>query len=126
MGNVPLHTDDNMAVEYLSGRALSRSLTTYFNFISLLKHRTPVRDYLVNLEGSGESREEIDKILERYWTATTWNLEGQRLIREGRRDEAFKQFNRIPAINFEDREPVEYFGAPYQRPFLQNAEIIMN
>jgi spermidine synthase len=126
VGNVPLHTDDNMAVEYLSGRALSRSLTTYFNYISLLKHRTPVRDYLVNLGGTGESREEIYKKLERYWTATTWNLDGQRLIREGRKAEAFKEFNRIPPYNFEDREPVEYFGAPYQQPFLENAGIILD
>ncbi|UCH95575.1 MAG: fused MFS/spermidine synthase [Candidatus Aminicenantes bacterium] len=126
VGGVPLHTDDNMAVEYLSGRALSRSLTTYFNYVLLLNHRTPVEHYLVNLEAAGETKEDILEILRRYWAATTCNLEGQRLFRAGRKDEAFEQFDRIPLYNLEDREPVEYFGSSYQQPFLQKTEIILN
>jgi spermidine synthase len=119
VGDVPLHLDDNMAVEYLSGRALSRSRTTYFNYVSLLNYRTPVEHYLVNLETGGETREEVIQELQRYWFATTFNLKGQRLFLEGRRDEAFKEFDRIPLYNPEDKEPVEYFGASYQEPFYK-------
>jgi hypothetical protein len=126
VGNVPLHLDDNMAVEYLSGRALSRSRTTYLNYISLLNYRTPVENYLVNLETDGESSEEVIHKLQRYWFATTFNLKGQQLFLEGRRDEAFKEFDRIPLYNPDDKEPVEYFGASYQEPFLRKAAIIRN
>lgn len=126
VGDVPLHLDDNMAVEYLSGRALSRSRTTYVNYVSLLNYRTPVEHYLVNLETGDETREEVLQTLHRYWFATTFNLKGQQLFLEGRRDEAFKEFNRIPLYNPEDKEPVEYFGASYQEPFLQKAEITRN
>jgi hypothetical protein len=115
-----------MAVEYLSGRALSRSRTTYSNYVSLLNYRTPVEHYLVNLESGGETREQVIQVLQRYWFATTFNLKGQRLFLEGHRDEAFKEFDRIPLYNPEDKEPVEYFGASYQEPFLQKAEIINN
>jgi spermidine synthase len=126
VGDVPLHLDDDMAVEYLSGRALSRSRTTYSNYVSLLNYRTPVEHYLVNLESGGETREQVIQVLQRYWFATTFNLKGQRLFLEGHRDEAFKEFDRIPLYNPEDKEPVEYFGASYQEPFLQKAEIINN
>jgi len=126
VGDVPLHLDDNMAVEYLSGRALSRSRTTYYNYVSLLNHRTPVENYLVNLETGGTTKEEVLQELQRYWFATTINLKGQRLFLEGRRDEAFREFDRIPLYNPGDKEPVEYFGASYQEPFLQKAVIIRN
>lgn len=126
VGDVPLHTDDNMAVEYLSGRALSKSVTSYFNYVLLINYRTPVEYYLTNLDKASESKEEIIKALGRYWTATTYNLEGQRLFWEGRRSEAFEKFDLIPIYNPEDREPVEYFGAPYQEPFLKKAKILLN
>lgn len=123
VGNVPLHTDDNMAVEYLSGRALSKRITGYLNFVSLIKYRTPVEDYLVNLDNATINKEKIIEILGKYWIATTYNLTGQRLFREGRRSEAFEKFDLIPIYNPEDKEPVEYFGAPYQEPFLKKARI---
>jgi len=126
VGDVPLHLDDNMAVEYLSGRALSRSRTTYFNYVSLLNYRTPVENYLVNLETGGETREQVIQELHRYWFATTFNLKGQQLFLEGRKAEAFIEFDRIPLYNPQDREPVEYFGASYQEPFLRKAEMIRN
>lgn len=123
VGNVPLHTDDNMAVEYLSGRALSKTLTSYRNYVSLMSCRSPVNDYLVNLDKAIESSDEIIKILGRYWLTTTYNLAGQRLFWEGRRSEAFEKFDLIPIYNPEDKEPVEYFGAPFQEPFLKKAKI---
>lgn len=123
VGNAPLHTDDNMAVEYLSGRALSKSATSYANYVSLLNHRTPVKDYLANLDAASENREKIIEKLGKYWITTTYNLRGQRLFWEGRRKEAFDQFDWIPIYNPEDKEPVEYFGAPYQEPFLKKARI---
>lgn len=114
---VPLHTDDNMAVEYLSGKALSKVVTSYLNYVSLIERRRPVHEYLVGLE----DKEEILKKLGQYWIATTYNLEGQRLFWEGRRDRAFEKFNLIPIYNPDDKEPVEYFGSSYQAPFLKNA-----
>ncbi len=123
VGAVPLHTDDNMAVEYLSGRALSKSKTSYLNYIELLKYRSSVKDYLVSLDTAVENRETIINTLERYETATTHNLIGQRLFWEGRRSEAFEQFDMVPQINPDDLDPVEYFGAAYQQPFLKNARI---
>jgi hypothetical protein len=41
----------------------------------------------------------------------------------GRRAEAFRLFEMIPYYNPDDLEPVEYFGAPYQRPFLRKAAL---
>lgn len=121
VGDVPLHTDDNMAVEYLSGRALSQSRTSRLNYIELLKYRTSVKDYLINLDKASDDRRKILKSIDIYETATSYNLTGQRLFWEGKRAKAFKQFNMIPRINPEDLEPVEYFGASYQEPFLQHA-----
>lgn len=126
VGDVPLHTDDNMAVEYLSGRALSKTITSYLNYISLLQWRTPVDGYLVNLGCMSASKEEILKILGRYWIATTYNLEGQRLFWEGKRSEAFAKFDLILIYNPEDKEPVEYFGSSYQVPFLKKAVVDVN
>lgn len=126
VGNVPLHTDDNMAVEYLSGRALSKQKTSYLNYVELLKYRTSVKDYLVHLDAATENSEAIIETLERYETATTHNLTGQRLFLEGRRSEAFEQFDMILQINPEDLDPVEYFGAAYQKPFLKNASVPQN
>jgi spermidine synthase len=121
VGDVPLHTDDNMAVEYLSGRAISKSITSYLNYVSLIQLRTPVEGYLVNLVSASESGEEIFDVLGRYWIATTYNLEGQRLFWEGKRSEAFAKFDLIPVYNPGDKEPVEYFGSSYQAPFLKKA-----
>jgi len=82
-----------------------------------------VKNYLVNLKNATERREDIMARLDRYETATIYNLTGQLLFREGKRLEAFEQFNMIPMSNPEDLEPVEYFGASYQTPFLKNAAI---
>jgi len=128
-GNVPLHTDDNMAVEYLSGRALSKSITSYLNFDSLIQARRSYIEPLVNLVNflnPAESKDEIVNKLKVYWVATTYNLEGQRLFWEGKREEAFLNFNMIPRINPENKVPVEYFGSSYQEPFLKNAVVESN
>ena len=124
--DVPLHTDDNMAVEYLSGRALSKAMTSYLNYVSLMQFRTPVVNYLEDLDNASESKEAIVKKLGQYWIATTYNLEGQRLFWEGRREAAFEKFDLIPIYNPEDKEPVEYFGASYQEPFLRKAKVLLN
>ena len=121
VGDVPLHTDDNMAVEYLSGRALSKGITSYLNFMSLLRFRTPVEGYLTNLDGAAESKEEILKTLGKYWIATTYNLVGQQFFWVGKRVQAFEKFDLIPVYNPDDLEPVEYFGSSYQEPFLRKA-----
>ncbi|MCP4155589.1 MAG: hypothetical protein GY757_48140 [bacterium] len=126
VGDVPLHTDDNMAVEYLSGRALSKSITSYLNYVALMDFRTPVQDHLVNLDKAGESRDKILETLGRYWIGTTYNLQGQRLFWEGRRIRAFEKFELIRIYNPEDLEPVEYFGASYQEPFLKKASLVNN
>jgi len=126
VGDVPLHTDDNMAVEYLSGRALSKRMTSYVNFVSLVSYRTPVDGYLVNLDKATESKETIVTKLGKYWIATTYNLAGQRLFWGGRRSEAFEKFDLIPIYNPEDKEPVEYFGASYQEAFLKKARAASN
>ncbi len=118
---VPLHTDNNMAVEYLSGRALSQSYTSRLNYIELLNYRGSVNDYLLNLDQAEEQEQKILETIALYETATTHNLTGQRLFWEGKRIEAFKQFEMIPPLNPDDLEPVEYFGASYQKPFLQHA-----
>ncbi|MCU0287905.1 MAG: hypothetical protein MUF15_16130, partial [Acidobacteria bacterium] len=123
--HVPLHTDDNMAVEYLSGKALSKVLTSYYNYVSLINLRRPVYEYLTGLESekSGGNKDEILKNLEKYWIATTYNLEGQKLFWEGRRSQAFEKFDLISIYNPDDKEPVEYFGSSYQLPFLRYAEV---
>lgn len=123
VGDSPLHTDDNMAVEYLSGKALNKELTSYLNYISLLKYRTKVQNYLTGLDQATEDRNNIIKKLNRYWNATSYNLKGQRLFREGNRYQAFATFDLIPVYNPDDEEPVEYFGASFQKPFLKDTVI---
>lgn len=123
VGDVPMHTDDNMAVEYLSGKSLSKWFTSYSNYVNLLAYRTSVQAYLTNLENASEPRQAIMDTLTRYEQATTLNLTGQRLFLEGKNSEAFAQFDQIPALNPDDLEPVEYFGASYQMPFLRNAAV---
>lgn len=120
---VPLHTDNNMAVEYISGRAVNRWQTSYQNYVNLLQYRTSVKDHLIHLDRGQETPEDILATLTRYETATTHNLAGQKLFYEGKHAEAFARFDRIPEINPQDLEPVEYFGAPYQEPFLRNAAV---
>ncbi len=119
----PLHTDDNMAVEYISGRAVNRWQTSYDNYVELLAHRTSVKAYLTHVDRGHDTPEDILAILGRYEAATTHNLIGQKLFYEGKRAEAFAEFEKIPQINPEDLEPVEYFGAPFQAAFLRNAAI---
>jgi spermidine synthase len=121
VGNVPLHTDDNMAVEYISGKVVSKSESSYLNYKKLLPYRTSVKTYLANLDKAAEDQNVILETLDRYETATTHNLTGQLLFYEGKRAEAFQQFEMIQQLNPDDLEPVEYFGASFQKPFLKNA-----
>jgi spermidine synthase len=121
VGNVPLHTDDNMAVEYISGKVVSKLESTYLNYKKLLPYRTSVKTYLANLDKATEDQKTILETLDRYETATTHNLTGQLLFWEGKRAEAFQQFEMIRQLNPDDLEPVEYFGASFQKPFMKNA-----
>ncbi len=123
VGEVPLHTDDNMAVEYLSGRALDRKETAYHNYLNLLKCRTPVQPYLTNLDQASQDRQTIIASLERYERATAFNLSGQLLFRQDRFNQAFAAFDKILLANPDDLEPVEYFGSTYQQPFLRSARL---
>jgi spermidine synthase len=124
--DVPLHTDDNMAVEYLSGRMLSKWYTSYINYANLLQYRTSVKGYLKNLDKADESDKDILATITRYEIATTYNLTGQLLFWERKGTEAFEQFDKIPEVNPEDLEPVEYFGASYQTPFLKKAVVVQD
>lgn len=121
--DVPLHTDDNMAVEYLSGKEISRHLTVVTNYYELIKNRTSVIPYIRNLKNSGESEGDILDKINSYETATGYNLNGQLLFLLGKREQAFTEFEMIRFYNPEDLEPVEYFGSSFQRPFLRYATL---
>ncbi len=121
VGDVGLHTDDNMAVEYMSGRVMSKAGSTYRNYVSLIERRASAKAYLSHLDEASETPETILKTLEIYERATIHNLIGQRLFLEGKRLEAFKEFEKILCLNPDDLEPVEFFGASYQEPFLWKA-----
>jgi len=123
VGDVPLHTDNNMAVEYGSGRELNRWRTSYQNFVNLLRYRTSVIPFLTNVATADESPATIVNMMTRYEAATQFNLKGQVLFLEGQREAAFAQFEQIRALNPADLEPVEYFGASYQPAFLENASV---
>ena len=123
VGDVPIHTDDSMSVEYMSGRALDKHITALLNYSGLLKYRTSVKKYLINLNKAPENRKQIIDTINRYEFATYFNLYGQILFREGKRLKAFKTFDKIPIYNSEDLEPVEYFGSSYQKPFLRKARL---
>jgi spermidine synthase len=118
VGDVALHTDDNMAVEYLSGRVMSKGETTYLNYVSLIEHRTSVKPYLSRLDEASEDPQMILSTFDLYEQATHHNLIGQQLFLERKRPEAIAEFEKIPALNPDDLEPVEFFGASYQEPFL--------
>ena len=126
VNSVPLHTDDNMAVEYLSGRELNRHLTVVTNYYELIKNRTSIEPYVINMKGIGESEGDILDKIQLYETATGYNLNGQLLFLLGKREKAFEEFEMIRFYNPEDLEPVEYFGASFQRPFLRQAALPAN
>jgi len=119
VGNVPVHTDDSMSVEYMSGRVLNKRITALLNYSGLLKHRTSVKKYLINIDKAPENRKLVVDTINKYELATYLNLRGQLFFREGKRLKAFKIFDKIPVHNSEDLEPVEYFGSSYQKPFLR-------
>lgn len=120
--DVPLHTDDNMAVEYISGRNLDRAENSYQCLKELISARTSVVPFLDNLEKAVTPREEIETNLRKYEAATTYNLRGQLFFWENNRAEAFRSFEFVRQLNPDDLEPVEYFGSSYQKPFLRQAE----
>ena len=123
VGDVPLHTDNNMAVEYFSSRSLKDYIYTVANFNTLVKHRTSVWPLLVDVEQSAIPADEIKNHLSRYEKATYLNLMGQYYFQVKQRKLAFQLFERIRQINPEDLEPVEYFGSTYQKPFLKKADL---
>jgi spermidine synthase len=123
VGNVPLHTDNNMAVEYFSSRSLKDYVNTVANFNILVKHRTSVIPLLVGLEKSDTPVEEIIGQIKRYERATYLNLMGQYYFQVKQRKLAFQLFERIRQANPDDLEPVEYFGSTYQKPFLKKADL---
>lgn len=125
-GDVPLHTDDNMAVEYLSGREVNRHLTVVTNYFNLIRNRTSVEPYLTDLTGDGETKGDILDRIHIFETATGYNLNGQLLFLLGKREKAFQEFEMMRFYNPDDLEPVEYFGSSFQRPFLRNAALSSN
>ena len=120
--DVPLHTDDNMAVEYISGRNLDRDENSYQCLKELISARRSVVPLLENLGNAVTPREEIEANLRKYETATTYNLRGQLFFWENNRAEAFRSFEFVRQLNPDDLEPVEYFGSSYQKPFLRQAQ----
>ncbi len=122
--DVPLHTDDNMAVEYISGRSLNRKQSSFQSLKNLVAARTSVIPSLENLDRAAAApRETIEATLRKYETATTRNLRGQLFFWEGKRADAFQLFEIVRQLNPDDLEPVEYFGASYQKPFLSQADL---
>jgi len=121
--DVGLHTDNNMAVEYISGRNIDRQKNSRQCLRELIAARTSVIPLLENLDNASEPRETIETTLRKYETATTQNLRGQLLFWNGKRTEAFQAFELIRQLNPDDLEPVEYFGASYQEPFLHQVKI---
>jgi spermidine synthase len=124
--DVPLHTDDNMAVEYLSGKEVNRRLTVITNYYELIKHRISIEPYLINIRDKGTSEGNIRDRIQLYETGTGYNLNGQLMFLLGKREKAFKEFELIRFYNPEDLEPVEFFGASFQRPFLTQAALSVN
>ncbi len=123
-GDVRLHTDDNIAVEYESGRVLSKITTSNVSFASLIESRTSVIPYLeIDASGLNKTKGDIIDIMTKFELATSFNLEGQLLFDIGKRQEAYKNFNMIPIYNPVDLEPVEYFGSSYQKAFLRYATL---
>jgi hypothetical protein len=124
--DVPLHTDDNMAVEYLSGKEVNRRLTVVTNYYELIKNRISIEPYLINIRDKGESEGDIRDRIQLYETGTGYNLNGQLMFLLRKREKAFEEFELIRFYNPEDLEPVEYFGASFQRPFLKQAALPAN
>jgi spermidine synthase len=119
VGDVSLHTDDNMAIEYLSGRILDRQTSSMENFTRLFHARSSIVNRLQHIHQSALTDVEIIETMNRYEKATSLNLQGQLLLRTKQNKRAMELFESIRFINPDDLEPVEYFGAPYQKPILK-------
>jgi spermidine synthase len=122
-GDVPLHTDDNMAVEYISGQVINRQESILKNFVHLLRFRSSIIPLIRELKIPGERSDRIRQRMELFEKATRFNLMGQILVNDNRQKEAIALFEMVRKLNPLDLEPVEYFGASYQKPFLKKAKL---
>ncbi len=104
--DIPPHIDDYPAVEYESSRILDRQGSWLHNFEELIKARKICSP---DLSGYSETEKEtINAELDRYFSATSLNLEAQRLILHRNGEEAVKLFMEKESINPVDPDPIEY------------------
>jgi tetratricopeptide (TPR) repeat protein len=107
VGDVGPHIDDLVSVEYESSRIVNRDLSWWINFHNLLQYREPVLAYLSDAENFHRDA------YERFYNATTVNLEGHELMLERKFPEAKKKWKEALRLNPDDREPFEYFHAAF-------------
>ena len=108
-GEGPLHTDDYPVIEYLASKVISREESWQWNFRALIAQRVPVNPYLINYDDSDKERKGVLRTLERFYQASTHNLQGQLYFLEERIEDMISELERIPGINPDDLEPWDYF-----------------
>jgi len=69
----------------------------------------PLHTYLTNYGNSDKEREKVVRTLEKFYQATTHNLQGQLYFLERRYEDMVPELEKIPEINPDDLEPWDYF-----------------
>ena len=92
-----------MTVEYESSRVIQRELSWLYNFEEVLSQRTSILPYAASIP------DWLDKsILDRYFDATTFNLQGQVFFLQRKPKEAKEAFSEARKRNNEDLDPYEF------------------
>lgn len=96
------HSDDRLTVEYESSRVLNKTNSWLVNYLDLLKQRESALSYL-----TGASNLEVP-VYNRYFAATTMNLNGQLAYLSNSKQEAIRDFREAQKMNPADTDPFEY------------------
>lgn len=98
------HTDDRPTVEYESSRILNKTDSWRRNYQDLLQQREPVTRYLVDTDRFDAS------MYNRFYEATTWNLQGQLDYLSNSKQDAILAFRKAQQMNPVDTDPFEFTG----------------
>jgi len=96
VGEGPIHTDDRPRLEFFGAIPPD---TTSQNILSMVKFRESVKPFLINVGDTPEEAVVIRNLLDTYFNATQYLIEGQIEYAEGNLENAVEKFNTALNLN---------------------------
>ena len=96
VGEGPIHTDDRPRLEFFGAIPPD---TTSQNILSMVKFRESVKPFLINIGYTPEEAVVIRNLLDTYFNATQYLIEGQIEYAEGNLENAVEKFNTALNLN---------------------------